>query len=132
MDNNQEVVRLLRRREHALEEHLVLAIPDAWLRALKDAIDHSQWMIRIESSDSVEPDMTDDLGARADLSLDGNSCCIEICRARKALRIALVLSEAPAPNTPKAGHGNEHFCHAPFRRLFFCRSAYNSSCRRLM
>jgi len=25
---------------------------------------------------------------------------------------------------------DQHFCHAPFQRLFFCRSAYKSSCSR--
>jgi hypothetical protein len=89
-------------------------------------------MIRVEASDAIESLMTDNPGPGPDLPTDGNSCCIEICRARKAPWIALVLSEALVPNTPKACHGNEHFCHAPFRRLFFCRSAYNSSCSRLI
>jgi hypothetical protein len=101
MDNNQEVVRLLRRREHALEEHFILPLPYAWLRALKDAIDHSQRMIRVEASNAIESHMTDNPGPGPDLPTDGNSCCIEICRARKAPRIALVLSKAPAPNAPE-------------------------------
>src|SRR5260370_42511223 len=131
-DNNQEVVRLLRRREHALEEHFILSLPYAWLRALKDAIDHSQRMIRVEASNAIESHMTDNPRPVPDLPTDGNSCCIAICRARKAPPLALVLSKAPAPNTPKAGHANYHSCHAPFPTLLFSPAPYNSSFSRLI
>src|SRR5260370_40853137 len=89
-DNNQKVVRLLRRCEHALEEHFILSLPDAWLGAFKNTVNHRQRIIRIESPDSVEPDMTDDLWPRPNLSVDGNPGRIEVGRSRKPPRIVLV------------------------------------------
>jgi len=84
MDNNQEVVRLLRRREHALEEHFILPLPYAWLRTLKDAIDHSQRMIRVEASNAIESHMTDSPGRVPDLPTDGNSFVLKYARAQSA------------------------------------------------
>src|SRR5260370_18350451 len=43
-----------------------------------------------------------------------------------------ILPQAPTPDTTKPFERDVHFCHAPFKRLFFCRSLYNSSCSRLM
>jgi len=122
----------LRSWQHALEENLILSLPNAGFRALKDAVDHPERVIRIEASDTVEPDVTDNLGPGPDLSIDLNAGCVEVRRTRKPPRIALVLAKAPPPNAPKTVDSDPHFCHAPFQRLFFCRSAYKSSWSRLM
>jgi len=92
-----------------LEENLVLSLPNAGLGALKDAVDHSKRTIRVEASDAIEPHMTDNPRPGSDLPTDGNTSRIEISRARKTSRFAVVLTKAPSPNTPKACHGNEHF-----------------------
>jgi len=57
--------------------------------------------------------------AGPDLSIDLNAGCVEVRCARKPPRIALVLAKAPAPNAPKTCDSDQHFCHAPFQRLFF-------------
>src|SRR5690349_8032686 len=131
-DDHQEIVGLLRSRQHALEEHFVLTVPDTGLGALKHAVDHCQRMIWIEAADSVEPGMADDLGSRSDLSVDRNAGRVEVRCPCESLRIVLVHPKAPAPNTPKACNRDEHLGYTPFSRLFFCRSTYNSSCSRLI
>src|SRR6267154_122471 len=131
-DNNKEVVRLLRRWQHTREQHFILPLPDTWLRALKDAVDHCQRMIRIEASDAVESHVPHDLGACANASVDENPCRVEVRASRKAPRITFVFPKTAMPNAPKTCDCNQHLFHAPFKRLFFCRSAYNSSCSRLI
>src|SRR6266550_2056631 len=131
-DNNQKVVRLLGCWQPVLEEDLVLSLPNARLGAFKNTVNHRQRIIRIESSDSVEPDMTDDLWPRPNLSVDGNPGRVEVGRPRKPPRIVLVFPKTPTPNAPEICDCNQHLFHAPFNRLFFCRSAYNSSCSRLI
>src|SRR6267378_8209950 len=130
--DHKKVVGLLRRWQHSLEQYFILTLPDAWIGTFKNTVHHAQWIVRIETSHSVEPDMTDNLRSRSDVAIDRNSGSVEIRRSRKSSRIIWIVPDAPAPDTAKPRNRDQHFCHAPFKRLFFWRSVYNSSCSRLM
>jgi hypothetical protein len=125
-DRNQEVVGLLRRWQHAPEEHFVLPLPNTGLGTFKNAVNHRQGIIWIESSDSIEAYVTDDLRPRPNPSVDWNAGGVEVRRSDKPPKMTLVLPKAVTPNAPKPSDRDEHICHAPFNRLFFRRSAYNS------
>src|SRR5487761_286843 len=95
--DNQEVVRLLRSWQHALEEHFVLTIPNAWLGTLKNAVDHCQLTVRVEASGTIEAHMTHDLRPRPNVAIDGNTGGVEIRCARKPLRIIFIPPKTATP-----------------------------------
>src|SRR5579863_9350888 len=89
-------------------------------------------MIWVETADTIEPDMTYDLWSRPDITVHSYTSCVKVRRPREPVWIVLVFPKATTPNTSKSCDGDQHLCHAPFNRLFFCRSTYNSSCSRLI
>src|SRR5690348_5054448 len=130
--DNKKVVGRLRRGENALEKHFVLPIPHAWFGAFKYIIDHRQSVVRIKASDAVESDMAWDLWPRSDVAIHRHARSVEVRRPSESSRITLVVPATAAPDTSETRNCNQHRGHAPFNRLFFCRSAYNASCKRLI
>src|SRR5260370_17379878 len=114
------------------EYNFVLGLPNTWVGTFKDTVHHAQRIVRVETSNSVEPHMADNFRAGSDLAIDGNSSSVEVRRSRKPSRISRIFSNTAAPNASKTRDRDQHSCQAPFKRLVFWRSVYNSSCSRLM
>src|SRR5713101_805810 len=92
--DHQKVVGLSRRRQHSLKQQFVLTFPNAWVGTFKDTVHHAQGIIRVETSHSVEPHLTDNFWPGSDLAVDGNSGSVEVRRARKSSRIIWILPDA--------------------------------------
>src|SRR5579859_726303 len=106
--HDEEVVRALRRAQHRLQQHFVLSPPDTGLGALKDTVDHARWMVRIESSDAIEPCVPNNLWTSADSAVYQHTGRVIEGSTGKPLRIACVVSKAAPPYTAESSNCHEH------------------------
>ena len=90
--DGQEAVGTLASHQDSFQEQLVVTHPDAWLRALEYAPDHSQRVVGIEAADRIESRIATNLWPLAHFVTHNNAGRIVVNGPRKATT-GLVFSE---------------------------------------
>src|SRR5207302_5433193 len=104
---NQEALGTLDSVQDSSEEQVVATHPDAWLRTLKHAPNHSRRMVRIEAADRIESRVAANLRPLADLTIHHYAGRVIVDGSPKAT-MRILLPKSVAPHTAEVHDCNSH------------------------